>query len=108
MASSNVIKPAHSKLNTVADRYIVNKPSSIVDLHAKIRRRDDDEKAHNGSALTNMPQRLATLPSVQGIKTSVEATEKKPKLKPMLGSTVKKNQGPKDIHKIAETATYEQ
>jgi hypothetical protein len=29
-------------------------------------------------------------------------------MKPILGSTVKKNQGPKDIQKIAESATYEQ
>lgn len=53
MASSNVMKPAHSKLNTVADRYIVNKPSSIVDLHAKVKMRDEVEKTQNGSALTN-------------------------------------------------------
>jgi len=37
-----------------------------------------------------------------------KVTEKKPKLKPMLGTTIKKNQGPKDIHQIAEQATYEQ
>ena len=56
MASSNVMKPAHSKLNTVADRYIVNKPSSI-DLHDKVRIRQDDVLAQNGSALAGIPKR---------------------------------------------------
>jgi hypothetical protein len=60
MASSNVIhynappKP-HSKLNTVADRYIVNKPSSI-DLNiSKPKKRDGDEETQlqNLSVLTS-------------------------------------------------------
>lgn len=61
MASSNILKPTHSKLNTVANRYIVNKPSSI-DLHSKFRRRNaskddgtDDLMEKYSSAMHTMP-----------------------------------------------------
>jgi hypothetical protein len=61
MASSNILKPMHSKLNTVANRYIVNKPSSI-DLHSKFKKRvvlkdeaTEDMMEKFSSALNTIP-----------------------------------------------------
>ena len=64
MASSNILKPTHSKLNAVANRYIVNKPSSI-DLHSKFKKRMVSKEDGTTEMLEKFSSALNTIPTSQ-------------------------------------------